>query len=327
MKYATLLCMLLVFPLTAGAKNLFEGLESMILSGNLDAAHEQVEQMFRTHSIVTSPAIKSVKDYEKIVNALQAAENLETAYNNFSESTRTREEFEAFELSYSSYRSAWSKMSGSLRVSQKMVDHVNGINASVTKRYRDAETAREEAQVAESERLEKQREREEQERERKEQERRAKYEAEQQAQIEREAAEERARQEKLSALDLAARDAGFNGLNMNYGVARFLYNASKEGTLADGIEQVFWTNLSAREARLDSKFKLSQVVDGWEIYELSEWSGDELVRLSIAIPGSRLPMEGQQLRKGFYVFQGNMEFVTVTGGKRIVQKFSRVNLQ
>lgn len=136
--------------------------------------------------------------------------------------------------------------------------------------------------------------------------------------------------QKLSALDANAKAKGFLGLDKRFGIGRFLYGAQRNGDLVEGLNRVFWTSISTTDSSVDKEFKLSQVVDGYQIYSFTGWiqlgdlfDGNE-ISLAIAIPDTGLPMQGQRLSAGFYAFKGNLTFKSASGANVIVQKFEPV---
>jgi hypothetical protein len=133
--------------------------------------------------------------------------------------------------------------------------------------------------------------------------------------------------DKLDALSDAAVVQGYKGLNKEVGPARFLIDAMRGASLEDGLNQVFRTQRSNWEGGADDLFRLSQVVDGWQIYDFSRWTGEEWLRFSIAVPDDGgFTMEDQHLKEGFYVYEGPVEFTTVTGVSRRIQVFKPVEL-
>jgi len=125
----------------------------------------------------------------------------------------------------------------------------------------------------------------------------------------------------------AAVAQGFKGFNREVGPARFLKRAMRGWSLEEGLNQVFHTQYSDWKSGADDNFELGQIVDGWQIYDYSEWTGSDWIRFSIAVPDNGgMTMEGQRLPVGYYVFEGPIEFTTVAGVSRRIQAFRPVDL-
>lgn len=317
-------CLLLPAIAAAGA---FDELDKNLLQGDLDTAKQQVEKMFKTASIVTSRAVVTLQNYEKVLKTLQSAKKFQDAASKFEASEKTISEFSAVGYSYNEFRGAWSAMPKKLHVSQELVTHVNSTNEASRQRMIDAEIQHKEAESQRKQAVEIERESKRQARDDAEKRRIAAADAGRKKEEAEERARANAHEARIDTTNHAAVKAGYRGINKKYGVGRFLYHASKDGSLESGLNEIFWVKLSDRDQQIDQKWKLSQVVDGWEIYEIRDWSGKELIHLSIAVKAKGgLPMEGQRLKGDYYVFRGNMQFKTVAGAMRIIQKFEQVAL-
>jgi len=304
------------------AADTFDKLDEYLLKGELDAARQQIELMYHTASIVTSKAVVTLKSYEKILNTLQAAKKFQDAVSKYETSGKTASDYGAVSASFSHFHHSWNVMPKQLPISRELLEHINSTAHASDERiraieaqYQELEAQRKQAAEAEQEKIRRAKEEAEKKRLADEEAERKKSEAEAQSRA-------NAYNAKLNAINAAAVKAGYKGLNKKYGVARFLYHASQDGSLESGLNEVFWVRLSDRDQELDQEWSLSQVVGGWEIYEIKHWTGTELVRLSIGVKSAGgMPIEGQRLKGEYYVFRGNMQFRTVTGAMRIVQKF------
>jgi hypothetical protein len=136
----------------------FDKLDSMLLHGSLDAAKIQIEQMYRTRSIVTSPAVVSLMDHEKIWKALNAEKHFSKIADTFEASDKINDGIFSLRASYLDFNSALSKMSKSLSVSKELAEKINGIKNAVFNRfsgdeklYKAAETMRDSLAAAKME--------------------------------------------------------------------------------------------------------------------------------------------------------------------------------
>lgn len=333
----------------------FEKLDVLILSGDIAGAEAEIESLNNDTSIITSKVVTTLRCYEKILKVLKAGDRYKENEAIFSRTVMGEDDISKIEGAYRSFGIAWNDLTqkGNGISNGEIVSQLNSLRDEINEKYK---TARQQYEAAYEKRMEEQeklrlaeeaRRKEQAERElakRRAEEERLKAEekrledeyarelAEMEAEKARAEAEKITEQEalkaKLNELDAIAIGEGFKGLNKEYGVARFLYFASKNGNLEDGLNQVFWSNLSQKDLKSDQKFKLSQVVDGLEIYQLDEWGGisNGWISLSIAVPAESMPMEGQRLKHEFYIFEGNIEFSTVVGTTRIVQKFSPIDI-
>lgn len=132
----------------------------------------------------------------------------------------------------------------------------------------------------------------------------------------------------IQKIDDGLKGNGHKGLHKKYGVGRFLYRAMRgEISLEDGVGYAFWTELSDVDKRVDNKWRLSQVIDNYEIYKITEFASGEYITMTIAIPANtKMPMEGQTLKDGFYLFTGNVEFISVAGIPMLIQGFTPITL-
>lgn len=319
------LCLLL--PVVVAEAGTFDELDKNLQQGDLDTAKQQIEKMFKTASIVTSRSVVTLQSYEKVLKTLQSTKKFQDIAGKFETSEKTTSEFSTLRYSYNEFRSAWSAMPKNLPVSKELVALLNSTSEATRQKIVEAETQHKEVESQRKQALEAERESKRQAREDAEKKRLADADAERKKEEVAERAKANAHNAKINAINDAAVKAGYKGINKKYGVGRFLYHASKDGSLESGLNEIFWVKLSERDQQIDQKWRLSQVVDGWEIYEIRDWSGEELVHLSIAVKAKGgLPIEGQRLKGDYYVFRGNMQFKTVAGAMRIVQKFEQVAL-
>jgi len=130
-----------------------------------------------------------------------------------------------------------------------------------------------------------------------------------------------------AVIDKAAKKAGYKGV-FDIGIARFLYKVKHGAQLKDGLNYVFWSKISAKDAKADALFEAYQLVDEVIIYSLSEYSSsqNELINFTIMVPKERddLFLEGQHLRSACHAYTGNVEYVTIFGVKRTVPFFKPV---
>jgi len=122
-------------------------------------------------------------------------------------------------------------------------------------------------------------------------------------------------------------DNAFNGVYPK-GIAAFLYSAKHEGSLNEGINYVFWSELSKKSKRQDKMFEATQLVDGYIIYELSDWHNDEAIDFTIAVLKNEndLFLKSQTLRNKCHIYTGNLEFKTLSGGTEIIPTFKPLPL-
>lgn len=133
---------------------------------------------------------------------------------------------------------------------------------------------------------------------------------------------------QFNNIDATLKKSGHKGINKQFGIGRFLYFAMNGKTsLEEGLDYAFWTELSEKDRSVDDKWKLSQVIDDYEIYKITEFKGGEVISLTIAIPAQpKMAMEGQKLKDGLYLFTGNVDFVSISGVPILIQGFQPVNL-
>lgn len=126
-------------------------------------------------------------------------------------------------------------------------------------------------------------------------------------------------------LESIVKKNGYAGLS-ELGIGRFLYKVKHEGGLGDGFNKVFWSDISDKDADVDERFEAIQIVDGYIIYEVSDWNGDELVEFTIAVPGKEsLYLTGQKLQHRCHSFEGNLKFEAALGGDIIIPLFKPVD--
>lgn len=136
-----------------------------------------------------------------------------------------------------------------------------------------------------------------------------------------EQAAEQAQQAANDRIDKLAKEIGCKGLNKDFGIARFLAKSQQDGTLDSGLGYVFNTKVSPQDSAIHGVWRLTQVVDGWEIYC---WTGERQLTTKAR---TKLPMEGPPLKSAIYVFKGNRKFtLAVNGVAKIVQEFEPVNI-
>lgn len=326
----TVILLITALPLlTFATSGLFDELDLKLLHGNLDAAKEQIDRMFKTRSIVTSEAVKSLSRYKEVLNVLVAIKDFQNATLGFEESQYPNEkEFIKISTAYSNFNSNWSALSKNLPISRDLLDHLNNTRRALTERFTTIESTYQEAGARREQII-------------KEEEKRriSEYNAAKERQLALIEAETKkieveekkrkiAHNAKIDRVNDVVIKAGYKGLNKKFGIRRFLYHAAREGSLETGLNEVFWTKLSAHDEKADNKWRLSQLIDGWEIYEIEEWSGREMIHLTITVKSNpnRLPMQGQRLKDEYYVFKGNMQFVSVTGTPMIIQQFLPVRI-
>ena len=91
---------------------------------------------------------------------------------------------------------------------------------------------------------------------------------------------------------------------------------------------MLWSRRTSVDASLDKKFTISQVLEDVLIYDLSEFSDDELIQFTIIVPKKqgKLYLEGQVLLGEFFTYTGNLTYKTVIGANRTVPVFEPVEI-
>lgn len=322
----TVFLMLFALPLCAAASQ-FTKLEESLLHGDIRTARQEVERLYRDKATITTSAVRQLKAYEYVTKALEAARRAQDASQAFVSNAFEREAFTEVDLAYNRFQSTWSALTRErLPVSKPIIELINTTKNETSSAYVAAKTALASREEERKRAVEQKQERQHREAAKKEQERRAAIEAEKNRKEEEVATAKQEKTDRLDALNESAKAAGYKAIHRKFGVARFLYYAMTKGSLEEGLGHVFWVGISERDKMLDQKFKLSQAVDGWDIYDLYDVGPNGAIRLSIAIPTTGMVIEGSILRPGFYAFKGPRKFVTVMGAEKIVQTFEKVNL-
>ncbi len=308
--------------------NSFSDLDRKLLSGEYDAAKQQIDEMYKTKSIVTSRAVKVLHSYEKIMKAMISLKNFREAASAFDDSKRLESDFSNVRYAYSSYNSQWSAMPKKLPVSTELVDHLNNTDKELRDRFAVIEMVFKEAEKQRKLAAEANHENELKKIAAEEARKRAIEKNKKQKIIAAERAKNEAHEAKLNTINNDIIKNGYKGLNKQYGIGLFLYNAMRGIVqLESGLDYVFWTELTEKDKDIDNKWRLTQVVDDYEIYKIVEFSGSELITLTIAIPAqSKMPIEGQILKDGLYLFVGNIDFVSTMGIPMLVQGFKPLGI-
>lgn len=326
----------LVAQLAFGAS--FDEIEAHLRAGEYGLARAEVEVLYKDRSVVTTPKVKRLKDYENLIPLLEKADQFESAAGEYLSAPNARSLMDA-ERAFSSLV-VMSKQQKQYRVSGEIIELLNAKMASANKkiatvrdRKRETEELEREArQKAEAARKQKEAEEEahrkaeyaERERKWKEEEaaRLAKLEREEKAREEKEAAEKRKQEEQRRSIGEKAKAAGYTGLHER-GIARFLYKVKHGGSLEEGLGYVFWSGISDNEKRLDAKFEATQLIDGMVLYSLVEYTKNETIDFTIMVPdrSGGMFLEGQRLRDSCHTYTGNGRVTTVLGVERIIPIF------
>lgn len=296
-------------------------------------------------------ALTRLNSYKLVYKTIAASQAFSTAAEQFKTTGAQDADIRTLRTAYSEFTYSWKLMvgSGPLPVSQTLADRLNALRKPAEAAMNgaegvfrekeqermagvraDQERQRQAAQEAEQERtagVRAEQERQRQAAQEAEQQRLAQWTAEQQAEADQRKAEEEAAQKeveaKIESLDRSAKAVGFKGLNKSFGVARFLLDCQRGGSLESGLNQVFWIRLSPEDEYADSQWRLSQVVDGWEIYEVPF---DPYLRIALKAK-TGMPIQGQHLKGEYFLFKGNRRFVlALTKVETIIQVFDPVKL-
>jgi hypothetical protein len=297
------------------AQDAYDDVDLALQGGNLDSAKSLIG------NLSSGPRRDA---YQSVYDVLFAKQAYDAAVQKWNASNKSDDDLAAVFLSIKQFSDAWKALiaHGPLPVRNGLVSDLNQLlrtmndyNASFVnlKARREAEVQQKAAEAkaqrdAENARMAQQA---------------AQQAQEAQARADEEAANQ-ARQERNDKIDKFAKKLGYKGLNEDVGIAHFLANSQRDGNLESGLGYVFYTKLSPTEEAIDKMWKLTQVVEGWEIYS---WM-DEVRQFTIATKARKgLPMEGQQLKSGFYVFKGNKQFtMALNGVTKIIQEFEPVNI-
>lgn len=147
-------------------------------------------------------------------------------------------------------------------------------------------------------------------------------------------AERKAKKEKIrqqhenqkEVINEAVKKVGYKGV-FDKGIALFLYKVKHGENLSDGLNYVFWSDISDRDAKLDAKFTASQMLDDNIIYDLAVYQSKETIEFTIIVPGkaNELFLEGQMLRSNCHSFIGTAQYLTVLDVKRTVPIFEEID--
>lgn len=129
-----------------------------------------------------------------------------------------------------------------------------------------------------------------------------------------------------SELEAQIIQAGYKGLH-EHGLAKFLYDVKHGDSLRDGLNKVFWSDISDKAKKADALFEASQAIDGYIVYELMTFNDDEDITFTIAVPADKdeIFLTGQQLRDRCHAFADTITFGTASGGSETIPLFKPVN--
>lgn len=129
-----------------------------------------------------------------------------------------------------------------------------------------------------------------------------------------------------SELEGQIKRAGYKGLH-EHGLAKFLYDVKHGDSLRDGMNKVFWSDISTKAKKADALFEAEQSIDGYIIYELFSFNNDEEITFTIAVPAQKGEMflAGQMLRNRCHTFADTITFATAAGGGETIPLFKPVN--
>ncbi|MGO9413332.1 MAG: hypothetical protein ACLQCB_21605 [Spirochaetia bacterium] len=330
---ASLLSILIVVPVFTQNANIFNDIDSLLLQGDLAGAKIKLDDIGSRHlaSDLGSDGPHRYLEYGRVYDVLFFAAAFRNEYKRFQESSMATEDMTSLNASSSKLNSAWASLTAltHLSISNPLRDQLNTIPKEANSDLADAKKSIEAAQAKGIADQKAEEERQAQEEQAAAERQQAAVAAQQQTEEEQQRAEQEAHASRLEKIDAAAKKAGYAGLNKTFGLARFLNDAQRNGSLKAGLNQVFWTKLSPADEALDSLWQMDQVLDDhgvqWEIYSFNQ--GGSYFRIAVKAK-DEMPMEGQRLLGQFYVFKGNKQFVLLANGASIpLQVFEPVRME
>jgi len=317
----------------------FEELEEALIAGQYDAAQEQIDALYRTKAVVTSPQVKTVGEYKRALMVFRLVAQSEKSAKAYL-AKQTADAFLSMQGDYSVATGSASDNSP-FAISSRVVDALNAKLGSAAALVESAQKKKEQAQAqatakAAAEKAERDRQRqaaaaaEKAEAQKRDEEYKARLATERAAAAERakqvEAQEAERKQEDERKLQIVQERVGRIGLKGVYsrGIVGFLAKV-KDGTekIENGVDYVFWSKINDNAYFYDSKFKVSQLFQGYVIYKILEFNRGESLDYTIAVPGDPqvTVLDGQKISNTCHVYKGTEKFSTVLGVTRVVPVF------